>query len=92
MTLHEWRGNGERLAMAYEVLHNPVLVEMLSILDNAEHPAKVGRALRDGFDASVFSGEVTAYTKCLRDLRSFAEPLPLPREEVPITWNAKIPE
>lgn len=78
--------------MAAEVLSNPTIQEMLGVLENSEHPAKVARALRDGFDASVFSGEVTAYTKCLRDLRAFAEPLPPEREEVPITWNAKIPD
>ena len=89
MTQTEWRKNGERLSMAGEALAQPVIREMLWILETTEHPARERKAVSDGFGATIALGEIQGFERAIAALKLFAVPLPAPPEEIPMTWNAE---
>lgn len=91
MTLLDWRKNPERLSLALEALTQPVMREMLAVME-VEHPAKRQRAVADGFGATRVLGQIEGFQEAMDMLRSFAEPLPSAPEDVATTWNVGLPE
>lgn len=87
MNLQEWRSNPERRALALDMLRQPTLQEMLSIMDGPEHPSRQQHGARDGFGATKALGRIEGYQEALDKLRSFVEPLPLPQEQLKVTWG-----
>lgn len=91
MTLLDWRKNPERLSMALDMLNQPTLREMLAVME-AESPDKHQRAVADGFGATRVLGQIEGFREALNMLRSFAEPLPGPSEDIETTWGVDLPE
>lgn len=91
MTLLEWRKSGERRSLAIDMLNQPTMQEMLAVIE-AENPARRIGKLSDGFEATLKTGEIKGFQLALDMLRSMAEPLPIPQQDIPITWGVEPPE
>ena len=91
MNILEWRKIPERRRMAFDVLHQRETQEMLDTLE-ADHPGRCQHAANDGFAATRALGFIEGYQSALDALRSLAESLPLPPENIPVTWNTEEPQ
>lgn len=77
--------------MAREILEHPNTSAMLAVLE-LDHPAKNGRSLRDGFDATYRIGQIDGFEQCLTMLRELGTPAPIPPGQIAATWGADEPE
>lgn len=86
MNLLEWRQNPDRRSLALDMLNQPTMREMLAVMEQ-EHPMRQESKLQDGFAATLAVGESRGFQKALNMIRSFAEEIPTPHENIKVTWG-----
>jgi len=86
MTLHEWRTNGDLLALAAVVLEQPAVMQMLSVLEG-DDPSNNPKLIKDGAGAMYEIGLIYGWKGALAALRSMREPLPKKQEDIKASWG-----